>query len=72
MGSVAVNPVASIPLPSRAAPPNPVANPTDRCVPAAPPKAKPQAKQHAPEPDAIALKSKNIPEAREARSVRPQ
>ena len=68
MGSVAVTPVASIPLPSRAAPPNPVANPTESMVPSAPPKAKPQVKHEAPPPDAIPLKSKNQPkpERREA------
>jgi periplasmic protein TonB len=59
LGSVAVNPVASIPLPSRSGPTNPVANDTESLVPAPPPKAKPQPKAKAVEPDAISLKSKN-------------
>jgi protein TonB len=61
MGSVAVNPVAKIPLPSRDAPPNPVANPTESQIPAPPPKAKAQPKVRKPEPDAIPLKSKAEP-----------
>lgn len=61
MGSVAVNPVATIPLPSRQAPPNPVANQTESQVPAPPPKQKVIPKAKAPEPDAIPLKSKSIP-----------
>lgn len=61
MGSVAVSPVATIPLPSRAARPNPVANPTESQVPAPPPKAKPQPKPRTPPPDAIPLKSKVAP-----------
>ncbi|HEY2573224.1 MAG TPA: TonB family protein [Verrucomicrobiaceae bacterium] len=67
MGSVAVNPVATIPLPSRAAPPNPVANPTESQVPAPPPKAKVQPKVRQPEPDAIPLKSKTPPKPEKKR-----
>src|SRR5690606_8515391 len=44
LGSVMVNPVATIPLPSRSGPTNPVANDTESQVPAPPPKAKPQTK----------------------------
>jgi len=56
-GSVAVNAVPSIPLPSRSSTPNPVANDTESQVPQAPSK-KPQPKVQAPDPNAIALKSK--------------
>jgi protein TonB len=59
MGSVAVTPVARIPLPGRTGPANPVANDTESVVPAPPPKAKPQTKVKAPDPNAIALKSRN-------------
>jgi len=61
MGAVAVNAVHSIPLPSRNAPPNPVANPTESQAPTPPPKAKPVTKVKAPEPDAIPIKSKLAP-----------
>ena len=61
MGAVAVNAVHSIPLPSRSAPPNPVANPTESQAPTPPPKAKPVTKVKAPEPDAIPIKSKLAP-----------
>src|SRR4029077_183021 len=57
-GSVAVNAVASIPLPNRGVHPNPVAKDTESQVPQAPSKAKPQPKAKAPEPDAIPLKSR--------------
>lgn len=56
-GSVAVNPVASIPIPSRSTRPNPVASDTESQVPQAPPK-KVKPKIEAPDPNAIALKSK--------------
>ena len=59
LGSVAVNPVASIPLPSRSGPKNPVANDTESAVPAPLPKTKPQTKATAPEPDAISIKMRN-------------
>jgi protein TonB len=61
MGAVAVTVVHSIPLPSRNAPLNPVANPTESRAPAPPPKAKPIPKVKAPEPKAIQLKSKAAP-----------
>ncbi len=68
-GSVAVTPVATIPLPSRNAPPNPVANPTESQVPAPPPKAKPKPKVRQPEPDAIPLKSKAQPKPKPEKRV---
>lgn len=54
-GAVAVNTVATIPLPQRTGPVNPVANDTKSAVPTPPPevKAKPKAKE--PEPDAIPI-----------------
>jgi periplasmic protein TonB len=62
-GAVAVTPVGSIPLPNRAALPNPVANDTQSQVPQAPPKPKekpqPKAKALPPDPDAIPLKMRN-------------
>ena len=59
MGSVAVNVVPRIPLPGRSGPINPVANDTESVVPTLPAKAKPQRKVEAPEPNAIAIKSRN-------------
>jgi protein TonB len=59
MGSVAVNVVPRIPMPGRSGPINPVANDTESVVPTPPPKAKPRAKVEAPEPNAIAIKSRN-------------
>src|ERR1019366_4600654 len=61
MGSVAVNPVARIPLPARQSPENPVANQTESQVPTPPPKLKTQPKPRLrePEPDAILLKGRN-------------
>lgn len=59
MGSVMVNPVATIPLPGRNAPTNPVNNDTESQVPAPAPKTKPQTKAKPVEPDAIPLKSNN-------------
>jgi len=61
MGAVAVTTVHSIPLPSRNAPVNPVANPTESQAPSPPPKTKPIPKAKAPEPAAIKLKSKAAP-----------
>jgi periplasmic protein TonB len=62
IGAVMVSPVASIPLPNRGGPQNPVANPTESQVPT-PPKAAPKAapKQKAPSQNAIALKSDKAP-----------
>jgi periplasmic protein TonB len=54
-GSVVVNPVARIPLPSTAGPQNPVASDTKSMVPTPPPKAKPQPKPQAKQPDATAI-----------------
>jgi len=58
MGAVAVKTVATINLPSRNAPKNPVANPTESFAPEAPAKKKVQVKEKAPEPDAIPLKTR--------------
>lgn len=58
MGAVAVNTVRSIPLPS-SGPVNPVANDTESRVPTPPPKTKAAPKTQAPDPNAIALKSRN-------------
>jgi periplasmic protein TonB len=62
IGGVMVNPVASIPLPDRGGPQNPVANPTESQVPT-PPKAAPKStpKQKAPPPNAIPLRSEKAP-----------
>ena len=62
MGSVAVNVVPSIRLPTPTGPKNPVANDTESHVPE-PPKTKPQPKVKTPEPDATAipLRSKKAP-----------
>jgi len=59
-GSVVVNPVARIPLPSHSGQENPVANDTKSMVPTPPPKAKPQPKPQvkAPDPNAIPIKSR--------------
>jgi protein TonB len=64
LGGVLVNPVASIPLPNRGGPENPVANDTQSQVPtplAPKAKAKPAPKVKAPPPNAIALKSDKAP-----------
>ncbi len=61
LGSVTVNTVKSIPLPSPAGPTNPLANDTQSRVPTPPPKQKAVPKQRAPEPDAIPIKSRNSP-----------
>ena len=59
MGSVAVNAVARIPLPTQSGPVNPVANDTESRAPEPPAKVKPQPKVEAPEPDAIPIPSRN-------------
>jgi len=70
LGSVMVNPVATIPLPNRGGPENPVANDTESLVPEAPQpavKAKPAVKVKAPPPDAIPLTSeRDMPRPRNA------
>jgi protein TonB len=74
MGGVLVNPVASIPLPNRGGRENPVANDTKSQVPTPPPpkeKAKPAAKEKAPPPDAIALKSPKAPKRQAETSTQP-
>ncbi|HYW45270.1 MAG TPA: TonB family protein [Bryobacteraceae bacterium] len=58
-GSVTVTPTATIPLPPKTGPANPVANDTQSHVPTPPPKTKQQAKAKAPEPDAVLLRSRN-------------
>ncbi|SPF34495.1 TonB family protein [Candidatus Sulfopaludibacter sp. SbA4] len=59
MGSVAVNTVASIKLPPKNGPTNPVASDTESLAPEAPAKKKVQPKAKAPDPDAIPIKSRN-------------
>jgi protein TonB len=58
-GAVAVSPVASIPLPARSGPVNPVANDTQSQIPPAPSKAKPQPKTLPNIPNAIPIPSRN-------------
>ena len=73
IGSVTVNPVATIPLPNRGGLINPVAHDTESLVPEAPksaPKAQPKLKP--PPPDAIPLKSeKDSPRRRQEASSQP-
>src|SRR5437588_10127825 len=59
MGAVSVNTVASIRLPSKTGPANPVASDTESMAPEAPAKKKVEPKVKAPDPDAIPLKSRN-------------
>ncbi len=61
MGAVAVTAVHTIPLPSRQAPENPVANPTESYVPTPRPKVKAQPKVKPPDPKAIAIPDKVAP-----------
>jgi protein TonB len=56
-GSVAINPVKNIPLPSRIGPINPVANPTESLVPQEP-KPEPKKQVKTPQPDAVPIKSR--------------
>ncbi len=65
-GSVAVNAVPSIPLPSRSNIPNPVSNDTESQVPQAPSKTKPTPKAKAPDPDAISLRGRTTKERKQA------
>lgn len=58
-GSVAVGVSKTIPLPSRTGPVNPVANDTESAVPTPPPTTKEAKKVKAPDPNAIAIKSRN-------------
>src|SRR5918996_627792 len=64
-GAVGITPVNRIPLPSREGRVNPVANDTESQVPS-PPKPQPK-KVQTPEPDAIALKTKNARKAAQER-----
>ena len=69
-----VNPVATIPIPNRGGPVNPVANDTQSQVPTPPApkeKIKPIPKVKTPPPDAIALKSEKAQTKRQA-EVQPQ
>lgn len=54
-GAVAVTTVATIPLPAKTGPVNPVANDTQSHLPTPPPQKKAQPKVKAPEPDAIPI-----------------
>ena len=60
-GVVGVNPVASIPLPVREGPVNPVANDTESQVPPPPAQAKPRERVREASPNAITLKGKKEP-----------
>lgn len=60
-GSVSINVVNKIPLPSRSGIVNPLANPTESAVPTPPPAAKPKKLAPPEEPDAIPLKSRTHP-----------
>jgi len=60
-GSVAINVVNKIPLPSRSGIVNPLANPTESAVPTPPPAAKPKKLAAPEEPDAIPIKSRTRP-----------
>lgn len=70
MGAVAVTPVATIRLPSKDGPTNPLANNTESHVPAPPPKKKVVEKVKAPDPNAIPIKNpkatKRAPERTQA------
>ena len=64
LGGVLVNPVASIPIPNRGGPENPVANDTKSQLPTPPApkeKAKPAPKQKAPPENAIAIRNDRAP-----------
>jgi TonB family protein len=65
LGSVAINVVNKIPLPSRSGPVNPLANDTESAVPTPPPAAKAQRKALPEEPDAIPMKSRTRPRTSE-------
>lgn len=71
MGAVAVTAVHTIPLPSRNAPENPLANNTPSYVPTPPPKTKPQVEKKAPNPKAIALPDKTARQIKVAQPDRP-
>jgi protein TonB len=60
-GSISVNVVNKIPLPSRSGMVNPLANDTESAVPTPPAAAKPKVKTPAEAPDAIPIKSRTHP-----------
>ncbi len=69
-GSVAINVVNKIPMPSRSGIVNPLANPTESAVPTPPPAAKAQRRAPPEEPDAVPIQSKTHPKTSEiARSA---
>jgi TonB family protein len=69
-GSIAINVVNKIPLPSRSGVVNPLANPTESAVPTPPPAARPVHRARPEEPDAIPLRSREHPHRSEvARSA---
>jgi protein TonB len=69
-GSIAINVVNKIPLPSRSGIVNPLANDTESAVPTPPPAAREQRRAPAEEPDAIPIKSRTRPRPAEvARSA---
>jgi len=70
LGSVTVNVVNTIPLPTRGGMLNPLANDTQSVVPEPKPKAKPAQRAKEPEPEAIPIKSRSAPKrASQAASV---
>jgi periplasmic protein TonB len=69
-GSISINVVNKIPLPTRSGLVNPLANPTESAVPTPPPAAKPKTQAPPEEPDAIPIKSRTKPKPSEvARSA---
>jgi protein TonB len=60
-GSISINVVNKIPLPSRSGIVNPLANPTESAVPTPPPAAKPKTLAPPEEPDAVPIKSRTQP-----------
>jgi protein TonB len=71
MGAVTVNPVASIALPSRTGPKNPVATDTESAVPVPVLKAKPAPKVTAPDPKAIPIPSRDAKLSRPSPAAAP-
>jgi protein TonB len=70
-GAVAVTPVSSIALPSRAAPKNPLASDTESAVPVPVSKAKPSPRVTVPDPKAIPIPSRNAKLTRPSPGVAP-
>ena len=74
LGGVLVNPVASIPIPNRGGPENPVANDTKSELPTPPApkeKAKPAPKEKAPPADAIAIRNDRAPKKTREAAAQP-